>query len=115
MLLHVYRVTLVLALSLEKVEKFLLFFPNRLSNVPIDFETTGNGAGWNWTVFENTINPPLEIIDDPDKSGINTSCTVAQITALQTGNPWAGCESMHGADLPAFMLDANTSTINIMV
>jgi hypothetical protein len=84
-------------------------------NVPIDFETTGNGAGWTWTVFENTTNPPLEIIDNPDKSGINTSCTVAQFTALQTGNPWAGCESMHGADLGAFMLDANTSTINIMV
>ncbi|MFT6501133.1 MAG: hypothetical protein ACJASQ_001243 [Crocinitomicaceae bacterium] len=84
-------------------------------NVPIDFETTGNGAGWTWTVFENTTNPPLEIIDNPDMSGVNTSCTVAQFTALQTGNPWAGCESMHGADLGAFMLDTNTSTINIMV
>ncbi|MDB3907234.1 T9SS type A sorting domain-containing protein [Crocinitomicaceae bacterium] len=84
-------------------------------NVPIDFEDTGNGANWTWTVFENDGNPPLEIIDNPDMSGINTSCTVAKFTALQTGNPWAGCESMHGADLGSFTLDANTSTINIMV
>ncbi|MDG1347954.1 MAG: T9SS type A sorting domain-containing protein [Crocinitomicaceae bacterium] len=85
-------------------------------NVPIDFETAGNGASWTWTVFENTTNPPpLEIIENPDQSGINTSCTVAKFTALQTGNPWAGCESQHGADLGAFMLDTNTSTIKIMV
>jgi len=84
-------------------------------NVPIDFETNGNGSSWTWTVFENTTNPPLLIIDNPDKSGINTSCKVAKFTALQTGNPWAGCESLHGSDLGAFMLDTNTSTINIMV
>lgn len=85
-------------------------------NVPVDFETTGNGANWTWTVFENSPMPPaLEIIENPDMSGINTSCTVAQFTALQTGNPWAGCESMHGADLGSFMLDSTTSTINIMV
>ncbi len=84
-------------------------------NVPIDFETSGNGASWTWTVFENATNPALEIIENPDKSGINTSCTVAKFTALQAGNPWAGCESQHGADLGAFMLDANTSTIKIMV
>ncbi len=84
-------------------------------NVPVDFEENGNGENWTWTVFENTTNPPLEIIDNPDMSGVNTSCTVAKFTALQTGNPWAGCESMHGSDLGAFMLDSSTSTINIMV
>ena len=84
-------------------------------NVPIDFETSGNGASWTWTVFENTTNPPLLIIDNPDKSGINTSCKVAQFTALQSGNPWAGCESSHGSGLGSFMLDTNTSTIKIMV
>tara|TARA_B110000285_G_scaffold184682_1_gene209314 strand:+ start:276 stop:1127 length:852 start_codon:yes stop_codon:yes gene_type:complete len=85
-------------------------------NIPIDFEATGNGATWTWTVFENTATPPpLEIIDNPDKSGINTSCTVAKFTALQAGNPWAGCESLHGADLGAYTLDATNSTISIMV
>ena len=50
-------------------------------NIPIDFEATGNGATWTWTVFENTATPPpLEIIDNPDKSGINTSCSVAKFT-----------------------------------
>lgn len=84
-------------------------------NVPIDFETTGFGALWNWTVFENTTNPPLEIVTNPDMTGANTSCTVAKFTALQTGQPWAGCESMHGADLGSFTLDASNSTINILV
>ncbi|MCR9174064.1 MAG: T9SS type A sorting domain-containing protein [bacterium] len=93
----------------------LLASTTSAQNVPIDFEDTGNGANWTWTVFENDGNPPLEIIDNPDMSGINTSCMVAKFTALQTGNPWAGCESMHGADLGSFTLDANTSTINIMV
>jgi hypothetical protein len=84
-------------------------------NVPIDYETTGNGANWTWTVFENLGNPAVEIIANPDMSGINTSCTVAKFTALQGGQPWAGCESMHGSDLGSFTLSAANSTINIMV
>ena len=84
-------------------------------NVPIDFETSGNGATWTWTVFENDSNPPLEIIDNPDPAGINTSSTVAKFTALQTGQPFAGCESQHGADIGTFSLTPSTSTIKIMV
>ena len=84
-------------------------------NAPINFETGGQGAGWTWTVFENDANPPVEIIANPDASGANTSATVAKFTALQTGNPWAGCESMHGADLGAFVLDETNSLIKIMV
>jgi len=84
-------------------------------NAPINFEPNGFGADWTWTVFENDTNPPLEIIDNPDASGINTSSRVAKFTALQLGNPWAGCESLHGADLGPFVLDATNSTIKIMV
>jgi hypothetical protein len=84
-------------------------------SIPIDFEATGNGALWTWTVFENTSNPPVEIIANPDPTGANTSCTVAKFTALQTGNPWAGCESQHGADLGSFTLSAANSTVTIMV
>jgi len=85
-------------------------------NNPIDFESGGFGADWTWTVFENDINPELEIIANPDPTGINTSETVAKFTALQTGNPWAGCESAHGTtDLGPFVLDATNSTIKIMV
>jgi len=85
-------------------------------NAPINFETGGYGAAWTWTVFENGTNPPLDIIANPDVSGINTSATVAKFTALQAGNPWAGCESAHGTtDLGPFVLDATNSLIKIKV
>ncbi len=84
-------------------------------NAPIDFEPNGHGADWTWTVFENDTNPPLEIITNPDQSGINTSATVAKFTALEAGEPWAGCESLHGADLGQFVLDESNNLIKIMV
>ena len=84
-------------------------------NVPIDFETGGNGASWTWTVFENATNPALQVVANPAAGGINPSSTVAEFTALQAGNPWAGCESLHGADIGTFSLDPTTSEIRIMV
>ena len=84
-------------------------------NVPIDFETGGNGASWAWAVFENDTNPPLQIVPNPDQSGINTSATVAKFTALQAGQPWAGCETLHGAGTGSFLIDANNAMITIMV
>jgi len=84
-------------------------------NAPIDFEAGGYGADWTWTVFENDTNPPVEIIANPDAAGVNTSSTVAQFTALVTGQPWAGCETLHGSDIGTFNLDASNSTIKIMV
>ncbi len=84
-------------------------------NQPIDFEAGGYGADWTWTPFENDSNPAIEIIANPDASGGNMSATVAKFTALQTGNPWAGCESNSAADLGPFVLDASNSTIKVMV
>jgi len=84
-------------------------------NVPIDFESGGNGADWTWTTFENTDNPPVEIIENPFKIGINTSNTIAKFTARVDGNPWAGCESMHGSDIGDYKIDATNSTITLMV
>ena len=85
-------------------------------NNPINFEPGGQGASWTWAVFENGTNPPLQILANPSPSGINTSATVAKFTALQVGNPWAGCESAHGtSNLGPFVLGANNSTIKIMV
>lgn len=84
-------------------------------NAPIDFEQDGHGADWTWTTFENDSNPMLEIVDNPDASGVNTSATVAKFTALDAGQPFAGCESMHGADIGSFTLDATNSTIKIKV
>lgn len=82
---------------------------------PVDFEPAGNGADWTWTVFENDTNPDLEIITNPFPSGINTSATVAQFTALATGQPFAGCETMHGADVGTFTLTADNAYVAIMV
>lgn len=82
---------------------------------PIDFEASGNGASWTWTVFENDSNPPLDIIANPDPSGANTSATVAKFTALQAGAPFAGVESMHGSDIGTFTLDASNAVVKIMV
>lgn len=84
-------------------------------NAPIDFEAGGYGADWTWTVFENDDNPPLEIIANPDISGVNTSETVAKFTARQAGQPWAGCESQHGSDIGSFSFDESNATVKIMV
>jgi len=84
-------------------------------NNPINFETGGFGADWMWTVFENDTNPPLEIIANPDASGANTSVTVAKFTALQAGQPFAGVETMHGADIGTFTLDETNATVKILV
>ena len=84
-------------------------------NIPIDFEENGNGADWVWTTFENTTNPPLEMVPNPDMSGINVSPTVAKFTALQTGQPFAGCETLHGAGIGSFVINESNAIIRIMV
>ena len=87
-----------------------------MPNGPIDFETGCYGANWTWTVFENSENPPaLEIVSNPNSSGINTSSTVAKFTALSSGAAYAGCESQHGSDIGSFKFDSNNSIVKIMV
>jgi len=80
-------------------------------NIPIDFEENGNGADWQWRTFENLNNPPLEIVPNPDSSEYNQSKSVAKFTALRGGQAFAGCESLHGADIGSFTIDANNSII----
>ncbi len=84
-------------------------------NAPIDFESSGQGANWTWTTFENDTNPLLEIVANPDPSGINTSATVARFTALETGAPFAGVESMRGEDIGTFTLSSDNAIVRIMV
>lgn len=84
-------------------------------NGPIDFEPGGEGGNWTWTVFENDVNPALEIVSNPDPTGLNPSATVAKFTALQAGQPWAGCETLHGAGTGSFDINANNAQIRIMV
>ena len=83
---------------------------------PIDFENLGFGANWTWTVFENfPSNPTLSITANPNPSGINPSATVAKFNALESGQPWAGCETLHGAGPGYFSLNANNCVIRMMV
>ncbi|CAI8307431.1 MAG: Uncharacterised protein [Owenweeksia sp. TMED14] len=84
-------------------------------NIPVDFEQGGFGASWNWKVFENGQNSPLEIVPNPDTTGINKSLTVAKFNALSIGAPWAGCETFHGLDIGSFMIDQTNMVIRVMV
>ncbi|MFA7272838.1 MAG: T9SS type A sorting domain-containing protein [Crocinitomicaceae bacterium] len=88
---------------------------SKAQNIPVDFEPAGYGATWTWTCFENDVNPSLEIVANPSTSGLNPSATVAKFTALQAGNPWAGCETQHGSDIGTFDITSSNSIIRIMV
>jgi hypothetical protein len=72
------------------------------------------GLTWNWTVFENVGNPPLEIVSNPDVTGLNTSSSVAKFTALQAGMPYAGVECAHG-EVGTFTLTPANCIVKIMV
>lgn len=94
----------------------LAAFWSGAQNNPINFEPGGYGASWTWRVFENASNPALQIVANPNPSGINTSATVARFEALQAGNPWAGCESAAGPnDLGPFVLNSSNAIVKIMV
>jgi hypothetical protein len=82
---------------------------------PIDFEQNGYGANWAWTTFENGNNQPLEIVSNPAPSGINLSSTVSKFTAMVSGAPWAGFESVHGQGIGVFNLTAANCQIKVMV
>lgn len=84
-------------------------------NAPIDFEPSGKGGSWTWTTFENVTNPALEIVNNPSSVAPNTSSKVAKFTALNAGQPWAGCQSLQGADIGTFTLSASNAIIKIMV
>ena len=84
-------------------------------SLPIDFESTGFGANWIWNIFENDSNPALEFVANPDATGINTSASVAKVTALQAGQPWVGTETAHGEMGITWDLSASNSIIKIMV
>ena len=94
----------------------LINFTASSQNGPINFETPGFGASWTWTVFENfPTNPSLTITANPSPTGINLSSTVAKFNALVTGNPWAGCETTHGAGIGTFTLTPANCIVKMMV
>ena len=95
-----------------------LLIPSAWSqNAPVDFEPNGIGQLWNWKVFQNGSNPPVEFVPnpDPDPNGYNPSPTVAKFTALSQGAPFAGCETQHGADIGTFTIDNSNKIIRVMV
>ena len=89
-------------------------FLSQAQNSPITFEIGEFGLTWNWTVFENIGNPPLEIVTNPDVTGLNSSATVAKFTALQGGMPYAGVECAHG-EVGSFTLTPANCIVKIMV
>ncbi|MBP6090419.1 MAG: T9SS type A sorting domain-containing protein [Crocinitomicaceae bacterium] len=97
---------------------FTLLFGSSIvmaQNAPVTFETGANGSNWSWTVFENDTQTTLDVITNPFASGLNTSGKIAKFTALQTGQQWAGCESLHGSDVGTFTLNATNCVVKILV
>ncbi|MGL2993073.1 T9SS type A sorting domain-containing protein [Flavobacterium sp. TSSA_36] len=100
---------------------FLMFFALGFSqNNPVTFETGGQGANWTFSNFDNGPSPTIgfEKVQNPFKTGVNTSETVGKFTALagkDLGGSGAGCQSKHGVDLGTFKLSYANSTLKIMV
>ncbi|MET7028183.1 hypothetical protein [Sediminicola luteus] len=78
---------------------------------PVDFETPGTGAAATWIVFEADT-APLEIVSNPNASGLNTSNTVAKLTATPTNAPYAG--TITSLETP-FVLSTSNSVVKMMV
>lgn len=93
----------------------LISLPLAAQNAPVDFEENGHGRLWSWRVFENEDNPPLQVVANPNTTGINTSDSVALFTARLGGAPFAGIETTHGIDIGTWTITAANSTIRIMV
>jgi hypothetical protein len=79
---------------------------------PVTFEPGELGQGFTWNVFENGDNPPVTFPANPDRTGANTSATVARFTARPAGAPFAGTITN---DLPTFTLNATNSCVKIKV
>lgn len=104
------------------IHLILLSFVGFAQNAPINFETPGNGANWTWITFENGANTALQMVPNPDTSGINASATVGKITVLTNSAPFAGFESIHQLSNPSgapafgsYVVTSSNCTVKIMV
>ena len=76
----------------------------------INFETVGHD--WTWTVDQNGSNtPPLEFVNNPSATGINTSAKAAKFTANAAGQPWA---LVFSSSSP-YVISADNKIIKVMV
>ncbi len=78
----------------------------------IDFESSGFGANWVWTIHNNHTNPALEIVDNPNASGVNTTTKVAKFTSLNQGAAWA---LTFTDNIGFFKFDQNNKIVTLMV
>lgn len=101
--------------ALEEVDQKKIIYNSQPPYYPIDFEEAGFGATWTWTVFENGANPDVQIVNNPDPSGLNTSEKVLEFTALTSGAPYAGFESKHGTDIGSFTFDETNKIVKMLV
>lgn len=93
----------------------ILFFNlNVFAQSNIDFEDSGVGADWTWEVYENNPDDPalFTIVDNPSKSGVNTTDKSAKYVINDVAQPWALALS---EDIGAFTLDENNSLIKLFV
>ena len=99
---------------MKKITLFIFLLTISLGfsqNAPIDFDG-GYGLTWTWIVTENGGNPPLEIVSNPNATGINTSSRVAKLTAQVAGQPWA---LTYSDDIGSFTFNSNNCIVKIMV
>ena len=98
------------------MKKITLFFSLlgmiSFGQTTVDFESGGTGASWTWTVDDNSTNPALEIVANPNASGINTSATVAKFTALAAGQDWA---LTYTDNIGSFTFSENNSIVKIKI
>ena len=92
---------------------FLLIASAGFSQVnPVDFEAGGNGATWEFGVFANGDDPAITVIANPDKSGANTSATVAKFTVRAAGEEYAGGFTNN---IGTFTLNASNKIVKIKI
>jgi hypothetical protein len=109
-------------ISMSMMAIIILMNSLKAQNVPITFEPGGFGSTWIWNTFENGPNSPIQIVANPNTTGINTSANCASMTALQIGQPWVGFETIHPGSLPpgpsafgTFTLDSSNCIVKMMV
>jgi len=81
------------------------------ASFPIDFETETDAV---WTIFANGTGAAtdLEVIANPDKTGINTSDNVLKFVINTDADPWAG---FYSDSYPEVEFTQSSHTITMMV
>jgi hypothetical protein len=99
---------------------YTINFTAQIAPVNVTFDltfepgTAGSDA-FMWDVFENgPAAPPLEVVANPNPSGVNTSATVAKFTSMAGESEWAGCANQHGT-IWEWELDGTSTTLTIDV